>query len=206
MRRLVAELDVALHVAPGVQLEGLEAEVAAHLDVALVLVHRRPGDRRGVGRHDAVVAAEHLVDRHPRLLRFHVPAQDVEHAERPHVDFLDAVDLPHQVPHALGQQRVLADELVVAPAHEVDHRIAAVHLDGAEEPAVGLHADHGLARLRAARDVAVRAGKAIAPDELRPRLGSTSQPVNPVIFMQPSTFETFFCPNNISRQPSIWII
>ena len=122
LAQIGAELDIALHrPAPRVELECLEAEVAAHLDVALVLFHRRPGDRRGVRRHHAVVAAQHLVDRHLRVLGFYVPAQDVEHAERAHVDFLHAVDLPDQPPHALGEQRVLPDELVIAALHQVDH-------------------------------------------------------------------------------------
>ncbi len=86
------------------------------------------------------------------------------------MDLLDAVDLPHQLPHVLGQERIGADEPVVAPVDQIEDRIAAHDLQGAVMAAVGLHANDRLARLGAGTDVAMGAGQAVTPDEFRARL------------------------------------
>ena len=149
------------------QLEGLEADIHAELDMALVVVERRPSHGRGVGRHLGIVPAEQLIDRQARGLRLHVPAQDIDNAERAHVNFLDAIDFPDEVPHPLRHQRVLADEGVEPPVHEVEHRGAAILLHRANMACIGLHADHGLARAITRRDIAMRTRQAVSPEELR---------------------------------------
>jgi hypothetical protein len=129
-----------------VELEGGEALVHAIFDMPLVLVERVPCDRRGVGRDSRVVAAQHLVDRHARLLALDVPEQAVEDAEMPDRDLLDPVDLPDQPPQPLGEKRVLADELLEPPLDQALHRGAVRHAHGAEEPFVGVDADDRLQR------------------------------------------------------------
>ena len=66
--QLGGDFDVALNIAPSVELEGLEPDVTAHFDVALILGERRPSHGRGVGGHLGVITTQQLVDRHLGLL------------------------------------------------------------------------------------------------------------------------------------------
>src|SRR5262249_8835609 len=96
--KVYAELRVLARVAPGMELEGKEALVDALLDVPLILFHRVPGDRGGIRRNAAVLAADHFPDGHPGDAGLDVPREEIDETEVAQLQLLDPIDLPDQRP------------------------------------------------------------------------------------------------------------
>ena len=81
-----------------------------------------------------------------------------------HVHLVDAVDLPDEMPEALGVQRIFADQALQPTLGQIEHRVRVARrgfdFDRADDALVGLHAQHRRELLLARRDAVMRAHQA----------------------------------------------
>ena len=71
-------LNIHLHIAKGVQFDGLVAPLDAIARQWLVILDRLLGEGAGIGRHLVAISAQMLVERHARRLGSQIPQRYVE--------------------------------------------------------------------------------------------------------------------------------
>ena len=110
------------------------------------------------------ISTQKLEQRQAGLLRFDIPARDVERAQGMHLEFLKTIDFPDFMPQLFGHQWIGADELLQTPARHVRQIMGPAAAGAANDALISLDFEDGTICLITLREgVIVR--QSLAPVE-----------------------------------------